>query len=95
MRDATPSGLRRVNGAGDGDGLGAGDGCGFSPGATHCAGDADGCSEGANGKGDEVRTRVAGHFFYTDYAEVGDRIVMFVRATVACVYRSSVIIADA
>lgn len=34
-------------------------------------------------------------FFFTDIAEVGDRIVIFVRATVAVVYRSIVIIADA
>lgn len=37
---------------------------------------------------------VPDHFYYTDIAEVGDRIVMFVRATVAAVYRSVVIIAD-
>lgn len=34
-------------------------------------------------------------FYYTDVAEVGDKIVMFVRATVAVTYRSVVIIADA
>lgn len=34
-------------------------------------------------------------FYFTDVAEVGDRIVMFVRATVAVVYRSIVIIANA
>jgi hypothetical protein len=34
-------------------------------------------------------------FFYTDVAEVGDKIVMFVRATVAVTYRSVVIMADA
>lgn len=34
-------------------------------------------------------------FFFTDLAEVGDRIVIFVRATVAVVYRSIVIIANA
>jgi len=34
-------------------------------------------------------------FYYTDVAEIGDRIVMFVRATVAVTYRSVVIIADA
>src|SRR5688572_20610474 len=34
------------------------------------------------------------HFFYTDVAEIGDRIVMFVRATVAVVFRSTVIMAD-
>lgn len=38
---------------------------------------------------------VPDHFFYTDIAEIGDRIVMFVRATVAVTYRSCVIIADA
>ena len=37
---------------------------------------------------------VPDHFFYTDVAEVGDRIVMFVRATVAAVFRSTVIMAD-
>lgn len=37
---------------------------------------------------------VPDHFYFTDIAEVGDRIVMFVRATVAVVYRSVVIIAD-
>lgn len=35
------------------------------------------------------------HFYYTDVANPGDRIVMFVRATVAVTYRSVVIIADA
>lgn len=34
-------------------------------------------------------------FYFTDVAEVGDRIVIFVRATVAVVYRSVVIIANA
>lgn len=34
-------------------------------------------------------------YFFTDLAEVGDRIVIFVRATVAVVYRSIVIIANA
>lgn len=34
------------------------------------------------------------HFYFTDVAEVGDRIVGFVRATVAVVYRSVAIIAD-
>ena len=34
-------------------------------------------------------------FYFTDVAEPGDRIVIFVRATVATVYRSIVIIADA
>jgi hypothetical protein len=38
---------------------------------------------------------VPDHFYYTDVAEVGDKIVMFVRATVAAVYRSIVIMADA
>jgi hypothetical protein len=38
---------------------------------------------------------VPDHFFYTDVAEVGDKVVMFVRATVAVTYRSTVIIADA
>lgn len=38
---------------------------------------------------------VPDHFYYTDIAEVGDKVVMFVRATVAVVYRSVVIIADA
>ena len=38
---------------------------------------------------------VPDHFYYTDIAEVGDRIVMFVRVTVAVVFRSVVIIADA
>lgn len=35
------------------------------------------------------------HFYYTDVGNVGDRIVMFVRATVAVTFRSCVIIADA
>lgn len=34
-------------------------------------------------------------FYFTDIAEPGDRIVIFVRATVAVTYRSIVIIADA
>lgn len=34
-------------------------------------------------------------FYFTDVAEIGDRIVIFVRATVAVVYRSIVVIADA
>lgn len=34
-------------------------------------------------------------FYFTDVAEIGDRIVIFVRATVAVTYRSIVIIADA
>lgn len=34
-------------------------------------------------------------FWFTDLAEVGDRIVIAVRATVATVYRTIVIIADA
>lgn len=34
-------------------------------------------------------------FYFTDVAEVGDRIVMFVRATVAVTYRTIVIIANA
>ena len=34
-------------------------------------------------------------YYFTDVAEPGDRIVIFVRATVAVVYRSVVIIADA
>lgn len=38
---------------------------------------------------------VPDHFFYTDVAEVGDKIVMYVRATVAVTYRSVVIIASA
>jgi hypothetical protein len=37
---------------------------------------------------------VPDHFYFTDVAEIGDRIVMFVRATVAVTYRSIVIIAD-
>src|SRR5688572_21120575 len=35
------------------------------------------------------------HYYYTDVGNVGDRIVMFVRATVAVTFRSVVIIADA
>ena len=35
------------------------------------------------------------HFYYTDIAEQNDKVVMFVRATVAVTYRSVVIIADA
>ena len=35
------------------------------------------------------------HFFYTDIAEANDKVVMFVRATVAVTFRSVVIIADA
>jgi len=34
------------------------------------------------------------HFFYTDVADPGDKVVMFVRATVAVTYRSVVIIAE-
>lgn len=34
-------------------------------------------------------------FYFTDVAEVGDRIVMFLRATVAVTFRSIVVIADA
>ena len=34
-------------------------------------------------------------YYFTDVAEPGDRIVIFVRATVAVVYRSVVIITDA
>ena len=34
-------------------------------------------------------------FYFTDVAEIGDRIVMFLRATVVVTYRSIVIIADA
>lgn len=37
---------------------------------------------------------VPDHFYYTDVAEIGDKVVMFVRATVAAVYRSVVIIAE-
>lgn len=37
---------------------------------------------------------VPDHFYYTDIAEVGDKVVMFVRATVAAVYRSIVIIGE-
>lgn len=35
------------------------------------------------------------HFYFTDVAEVGDRIVIALRATVAVTFRSVVIIADA
>lgn len=35
------------------------------------------------------------HFYYTDVGNVGDRITIGVRATVAAVFRSVVIIADA
>jgi len=35
------------------------------------------------------------HFYYTDVGNVGDRVVMFVRATVAVTFRSVVILADA
>jgi hypothetical protein len=38
---------------------------------------------------------VPDHFVFTDVAEVGDRIVIAVRATIATVYRSIVIAADA
>ena len=34
-------------------------------------------------------------FYFTDVAEIGDRIVMFLRATVAVTYRSIVIVANA
>ena len=37
---------------------------------------------------------VPDHFYYTDIAEVGDKVVMFVRATVAVTYRSVVIIGE-
>lgn len=37
---------------------------------------------------------VPDHFYYTDIAEVGDKVVLFVRATVATVYRSVVIIGE-
>ena len=37
---------------------------------------------------------VPDHFYYTDIAEVGDKVVMFVRATVAATYRSVVIIGE-
>lgn len=33
-------------------------------------------------------------FYYTDIAEVGDKVVMFVRATVAVTFRSVVIIGE-
>lgn len=38
---------------------------------------------------------VPDHFYYTDIAEVGDKIVMAVRATVAVTYRSVVLIGAA
>lgn len=38
---------------------------------------------------------VPDHFYYTDVAEIGDKIVMFVRATVVATFRSVTIIADA
>lgn len=34
------------------------------------------------------------HFYYTDVADPGDKVVMFVRATVVATYRSVVIIAE-
>lgn len=34
------------------------------------------------------------HFYYTDVADPGDKVVMFVRATVAVTFRSVVIIAE-
>jgi hypothetical protein len=37
---------------------------------------------------------VPDHFYYTDIAEIGDKVVMFVRATVAVTYRSCVIIGE-
>jgi len=37
---------------------------------------------------------VPDHFFYTDITEIGDKVVMFVRATVAVTYRSVVIIGE-
>lgn len=37
---------------------------------------------------------VPDHFYYTDIANPNDRITMFVRATVAAVFRSVVILAD-
>lgn len=37
---------------------------------------------------------VPDHFYYTDVADPGDKVVMFVRATVAVTYRSVVIIAE-
>lgn len=37
---------------------------------------------------------VPDQFYFTDVAEIGDRIVVSVRATIATVYRSIVIIAD-
>jgi len=37
---------------------------------------------------------VPDHFYYTDIAEIGDKVVMFVRATVAVTYRSVVIIGE-
>ena len=38
---------------------------------------------------------VPDHFYFTDVAETGDRIVIFVRATVAVTFRTVVILADA
>jgi hypothetical protein len=38
---------------------------------------------------------VPDQFYFTDVAETGDRIVNFLRATIATVYRSIAIIADA
>jgi len=38
---------------------------------------------------------VPDQFYFTDVAEIGDRIVIAVRATIATVYRTIVIIADA
>lgn len=37
---------------------------------------------------------VPDHFYYTDVADPNDKVVMFVRATVAVIYRSVVIIAE-
>ena len=37
---------------------------------------------------------VPDHFFYTDIAEIGDKLVIFVRATVAVTYRTIVIIGE-
>lgn len=34
------------------------------------------------------------HFFYTDVADPGDKVVMYVRATIATLFRSVVIIAE-
>lgn len=42
-----------------------------------------------------VYPAIPDQFYYTDVAEIGDRIVIFVRATVAVTYRSVVIMADA